>query len=208
MSTIVVHPIQDSSLWTTAVPNQSPALIIISCLFLFATTLFFTARLLWRLLHHQRGWDDLFATAAFVTLIIQTAFGGMAAHYGFGKHRLNIQQTFKQAMFYFYLYQICYKLLGGFTKLTFCALYWRIFDRKNFRWMVGATATITAMGTLAFTIGTVFQCTPVKRAWDRQVAGTCTSNKEFWYSHAAFNTFMDIIVRMPTILLSIVRPDH
>lgn len=95
---------------------------------------------------------------------------------------------------FFYLYQICYKLLGGFTKLTFCFLYLRIFNQKWFHRLVIAIATTVAAGSLAYAFGTVFTCSPVDKAWDRKIPGTCTSNVRFWFSHAAFNTFFDIVI--------------
>jgi len=56
-------------------------------------------------------------------------------------------------------------------------------------------SAIVAAGSLAFTLGTVFQCTPVHRAWDHRVPDHCLNNEAFWYSHAAFNIFFDIVVR-------------
>lgn len=85
-------------------------------------------------------------------------------------------------------------MLGGFTKLTFCFLYLRIFPQKNFARLVTAIAAIVALGSLAFALGTVLQCIPVQRAWNHQLPGTCIDNTAFWYSHAAFNTFFDIVV--------------
>jgi len=55
-------------------------------------------------------------------------------------------------------------------------------------------AIIVSLGSLAFALGTVFQCLPVHRAWYRRIPGHCISNTAFWYSHAAFNTFWDIVV--------------
>lgn len=218
------------TLWSHDVPNQSPQLIIISTLFLMVTTVFFglrvkerwkrrphegaldpTASTKERVLHTFRAIrklvlsDDAFVCLAYITLLVQTVFGGLAAHYGmcencrrpthppdsyanfysgFGKHRTTIPSTFSTAMLYFYLYQICYKLLGGFTKLTFCALYLKVFVYKNsdvmyqkhFKSLVILTAGVVAAGTFAFTLATIFQCTPVKRAWDRRVPGHCTNN--------------------------------
>jgi len=89
------------------------------------------------------------------------------------------------------------RLLGGFTKLTFCALYLRIFSQKGFATLVMVVSAIVAAGSLAFTLGTVFQCTPVHRAWDRRISGHCINNEAFWYSHAVFNIFFDIVVRSP-----------
>ena len=183
------------AVFTDTIPNRSPALIIISIVFLIVTTAFFAFRQGWRWAHRQRGMDDVMAACAYAVLLIQTIFGGIAAHYGFGKHRSDILATFPLVMKYFYLYQICYKLIGGFTKLTFCFLYRRIFsNQKRFQIFNLAVMVIVATGSFAFAIGTVLQCTPVHRAWDRRVPGHCISNVRFWYSHDAFNTFFDMVV--------------
>ncbi|KAK5137846.1 hypothetical protein LTR08_006614 [Meristemomyces frigidus] len=185
-----------------SVPNKSAAFIIVSIIFIIITTLFFAFRQGWRWAHRQRGWDDAMAAAAYIILVIQTVFGGVAAHYGFGKHRKDIMPTYTEALKFFFLYQICYKLLGGFTKLTFCFLYLRIFNQKPFKRLVITVASIVAAGSLAFAIATVFQCTPVHRAWDHRIPGHCTNNSAFWYSHAAFNTFWDIVIYiMPVPLI-------
>jgi len=182
--------------WTTSVPNRSPTLIIVTVLFTVITTLFFAFRQGWRWAHRQRGWDDVMAALAYLLLVLQSVLGGISAHYGFGKHLYQIKPTATRALEYFFLYQICYKLLGGFTKLTFCFLYLRIFKQKPFQHLVIVVASIVAAGSLAFALGTVLQCQPVHRAWDRTVPGHCVSNTGFWFAHAAFNTFFDIIVRL------------
>ncbi|KAI7187531.1 hypothetical protein KC363_g5933 [Hortaea werneckii] len=193
---------KDVNVFSSTTPNRAPALIIISIVFFILTTAFFAFRQGWRWAHRQRGMDDVMAACAYTTLLIMTVFGGMATHYGFGKHREDIVPTFPEAMKYFYLYQICYKLIGAFTKLTFCFLYLRIFNnQKTFHRITHAVMAIVAIGSLAFTVGTVFQCLPVHRAWDRRVKGTCISNVAFWYSHAAFNTFFDVIVYLLPIPL-------
>ncbi|KAI7226640.1 hypothetical protein KC330_g8742 [Hortaea werneckii] len=188
--------------FTSAIPNRAPALIVISIVFLIMTTAFFASRQGWRWAHRQRGMDDVMAACAYTTLLIMTVFGGIATHYGFGKHRKGIVPTFPKAMKYFYLYQICYKLIGAFIKLTFCFLYLRIFkNQKKFHHVNYIVMAIVVIGSFAFTIGTVFQCLPVHRAWDKSVKGTCISNVAFWYSHATFNTFFDIVVYLMPIPL-------
>ncbi|KAI7154698.1 hypothetical protein KC349_g7501 [Hortaea werneckii] len=193
---------REVDVFTSAIPNRAPALIVSSIVFLIMTTAFFAFRQGWRWAHRQRGMDDVMAACAYTTLLIMTVFGGIATHYGLGKHREDIVPTFPKAMKYFYLYQICYKLIGAFTKLTFCFLYLRIFNnQKTFHRVTYIVMAIVAIGSFAFTIGTVFQCLPVHRAWDQRVKGTCISNVAFWYSHAAFNTFFDIVVYLMPIPL-------
>ncbi|KAI7378358.1 hypothetical protein KC336_g19401, partial [Hortaea werneckii] len=193
---------REVDVFTSSIPNRAPAFVIISIVFLILTTAFFAFRQGWRWAHRQRGMDDVMAACAYATLLIMTIFGGIATHYGFGKHREDIVPTFQEAMKYFYLYQICYKLIGAFTKLTFCFLYLRIFNNhKQFKYITYTVMALVGIGSLAFTIGTIFQCLPVHRAWDRRVKGTCISNVAFWYSHAAFNTLFDIVVYLLPIPL-------
>lgn len=47
---------------------------------------------------------------------------------------------------------------------------------------------------IATTMATIFQCTPVVRAFDRSVAGHCISNSPFWYANAGFNISTDVII--------------
>lgn len=92
------NPNNKTGLWSHDVPNQSPALIITSTLFLLVTTVFFSLRVRerWKRRPHNTDGltsaatrirevvlsDDGMAAAAYVTLVIQTIFGGIAAHYG------------------------------------------------------------------------------------------------------------------------------
>lgn len=188
---------KEPGVWDFSVPNRSPAFVIVSIVLIIITTTFFAFRQGWRWAHHQRGWDDVMAACAYLLLVIMTILGGISCHYGFGKHMADIKPTLEEALFYFYLYQICYKMLGGFTKLTFCFLYLRIFNQKWFHWLVIIVGGIVVVGSFAFTLGTILQCIPVRRAWDRAVPGSCYNTMAFWYSQAAFNTFFDMVVCRP-----------
>ncbi|KAK6419751.1 hypothetical protein LTR95_017016 [Oleoguttula sp. CCFEE 5521] len=182
------------SIWTTSVPNESPRLVIVCIVFFLLTTAVVSARFSWRWVHRQRGLDDVMCLCAYTILLLATIFAGVSAHYGFGKHMRDIQPTSSKAVQFFYLYQICYKLLGMFTKLTFCFLYLRIFNQKWFHRLVKSIATIIVLGSLAFTLATVFTCVPVHKFWNRKIPGRCTNNTAFWFSHAAFNTFFDVVI--------------
>nr|OQO31414.1 hypothetical protein B0A51_02204 [Rachicladosporium sp. CCFEE 5018] len=182
------------SIWTTSIPNESPRLVIVCIVFLLLTTAVVSVRFSWRWVHRQRGLDDVMCLCAYTLLLLATIFAGVSAHYGFGKHMRDIQPTSSKAVQFFYLYQICYKLLGMFTKLTFCFLYLRIFNQKWFHRLVKSIASIIVLGSLAFTLATVFTCIPVHKFWNRKIPGRCTNNTAFWFSHAAFNTFFDVVI--------------
>ena len=41
---------------------------------------------------------------------------------------------------------------------------------------------------------TIFECTPVKKSWEKQIAGTCINLQTFFFANAAFNVITDILV--------------
>lgn len=100
---MTTNAVKEPGLWSHDVPNQSPALVIISTVFLLVTTLFFGLRVKerWQRRPHDSDGlasigtkirvlllsDDAMATAAYITLFVQTVFGGMAAHYGNDRNR-------------------------------------------------------------------------------------------------------------------------
>lgn len=81
------------------------------------------------------------------------------------------------------------------TKISILLLYMRIFEVFVwFRW-VGRTliGIVTAYMIAAF-FAAVFQCTPVQRAWDKSVPGTCISIEKNWYANAGFSIATDAII--------------
>ena len=47
------------------------------------------------------------------------------------------------------------------------------------------------LGTAA---SSIWQCTPVPRAWDRSLPGTCISLTANWYANAAFSITTDVLI--------------
>ena len=41
---------------------------------------------------------------------------------------------------------------------------------------------------------TIFECTPVKKSWEKQLPGTCINLQTFFFANAAFNVITDILV--------------
>lgn len=46
----------------------------------------------------------------------------------------------------------------------------------------------------AAVFATVFQCSPVPRAWDKSISGTCISIEGNWYANAGFSIATDVII--------------
>ena len=90
--------------------------------------------------------------------------------------------------------QVTYKFLGGGVKLAFCFLYLRVFQIPRFQLFTKVMIGNVVLGTIAFGVVTIFQCTPVPRAWDKDVDGTCINTMAFWYSHSIWHAATDVII--------------
>ncbi|KAI0883578.1 uncharacterized protein GGS22DRAFT_195248 [Annulohypoxylon maeteangense] len=134
-----------------------------------------------------------------VSLGCALASGGImlaACHYGYGRHLASLTPKYKyQAFKYFYLCQVTYKACLNLTKASILLLYLRIFG--NTKWLRLAcrfVLTCVIMYCIASVTATIFQCTPVTKAFDKSLEGTCIDNGHFWYSNAGFSITTDVII--------------
>jgi lipid-A-disaccharide synthase-like uncharacterized protein len=81
-----------------------------------------------------------------------------------------------------------------FTKLSFLVLFLRLFPDKLLRLSTWAMIGFTTLGSVVFGLATIVQCRPLEKAWQKSLPGACFNQTGFWYSHAAFNTFTDLII--------------
>ncbi|KAI2617221.1 hypothetical protein GGS26DRAFT_585325 [Hypomontagnella submonticulosa] len=119
-----------------------------------------------------------------------------ACHYGYGKHLTSLSADYQyQAFKFFYLCQVTYKACINLTKASILLLYLRLFSNtKWLRWACRFMLTIVVMYCIASVTATIFQCTPVAKAFDKPLKGTCIDNGEFWYANAGFSIATDIII--------------
>jgi hypothetical protein len=97
----------------------------------------------------------------------------------------------------FYLDQIFYKFTINLTKLSILCLYLRIFTQPWFRRTCWACVFVILGYALASIVATVFQCSPIQRAWDKAhyyPTGTCIDMTAFWYANAIYNAVTDIVI--------------
>lgn len=88
------------------------------------------------------------------------------------------------------------------TKISILLLYLRIFAVFTWFRLIGRAliGIVTAYMIAAF-FAAVFQCTPVEKAWNRSIAGSCINIEKNWYANAGFSIATDAI-----ILLLPIRP--
>ncbi|KAF2223766.1 hypothetical protein BDZ85DRAFT_113975 [Elsinoe ampelina] len=174
--------------------DKGHAFFIISIVMYSVTLLVFGIRVIWRWRSNQKGMDDVMLACAAV-LTVHTGFGFVAMSYGFGKSkRILAPEDTRNALKYFFALQITYKPLGMFVKMAFLCLYLRIFQIPKFQLFTKIMMANVVLGATALAIATVFQCTPIRRAYDKTVPGTCINLMAFWYSHSVWHALGDFII--------------
>ena len=82
----------------------------------------------------------------------------------------------------------------NFTKLSLASVYLRLFEKRWVRrtlWtMIGFVSLygITSIGI------TIFQCRPMRRAFDKSTPGHCINNTAFWYANGLYNIVTDFVI--------------
>ena len=94
----------------------------------------------------------------------------------------------------FYIAQAFYKLTINLTKASILLLYLRIFVKRWFRVTCYTLLVIVLTYMVATTASSIWQCTPVVRAWDKSIPGTCISLTTNWYANAGFSIATDFII--------------
>ncbi|CAN9402319.1 unnamed protein product [Alternaria sp. RS040] len=88
-----------------------------------------------------------------------------------------------------------------FNKISVVCLYYRIFaiTTKSFRIACHIMNAWVIMTGFAFTIATVFQCTPIAAFWDKTISGArCFKNEPWWISYATVQITTDfMLLAMP-----------
>lgn len=80
------------------------------------------------------------------------------------------------------------------TKISILMLYLRIFIQRWFRITCYMLLVIITSYMVAAFFASVFQCTPVARAWDKMIPGSCINITTNWYANAGFSIATDIII--------------
>ncbi|KAK3493606.1 hypothetical protein B0T13DRAFT_504088 [Neurospora crassa] len=146
--------------------------------------------------------DDFFIILAGLFTLVSASMALAATRYGLGEHIWNLPMPvenmldmLRQCVKHMYVAHVFYAAAGAITKLSILTSYLRIFSGQVLRWILYGTAVVvTAMGVCAvFT--TIFQCTPVKAAWDYTIAGSkCIPFVDFLYANAGVNVAIDFVL--------------
>ncbi|KAK3327030.1 hypothetical protein B0T19DRAFT_151123 [Cercophora scortea] len=145
--------------------------------------------------------DILIVFAALFTLVSATT-ALVATRYGLGMHVWNLpppldnmMDMLKHCVQLMYVAHVFYAAATAFTKLSIITSYLRIFPHRLLRRiLLGTAVMVTGLG-LGAIFATIFQCTPVRAAWDFTITDSrCFPFIDFLYGTAAVNIVTDFIL--------------
>jgi hypothetical protein len=86
---------------------------------------------------------------------------------------------------------IFYCAATGITKCSVLIFYMRIFPSRNFHIAVWTIVFIAAGYAVSSVLANVFSCTPVEKAWDVELKGSCMNRPVFYFANAGLGIFTD-----------------
>ncbi|KAH6608673.1 hypothetical protein Trco_002019 [Trichoderma cornu-damae] len=191
-----------------------------SVVFFVVTPIFVMIRF-WNRISRRSGLgsDDYIILVSFICTILVQIFMLTACRYGFGKHIASLSMNdrlealkvrprppllgwFDELVVahaglgkqWFYIAQVFYKLTINLTKMSIVLLYLRIFVQKWFRISCYILLGIVTAYTIASTATSIFQCSPIKGAWDKSVHPKCISLTQNWYANAGYSIATDVLI--------------
>lgn len=93
--------------------------------------------------------------------------------------------------------QIVYKTVLAFAKASICHTYYRIFkvSSSKFRIACHTTQFVIVTSAIAFIVGTIFQCRPVRAFWNQSIAdASCIDQTPWWMSFAIVQITTDVVI--------------
>lgn len=130
-----------------------------------------------------------------VLSIALTILACLQTRYGIGKHIQDVSPAFLETGLKLeYGNRIPYFLSLGFTKVSICLFYLRVFRERYSRIIAMGTMGFTILFTVPTVIVTIFQCSPISGFWDKTIKFTCINTNPSFYAAAACNIAADTVL--------------
>ncbi|OCK81255.1 hypothetical protein K432DRAFT_450572 [Lepidopterella palustris CBS 459.81] len=142
------------------------------------------------------GADDFTLAGAAILAIPMSVLALAATHYGAGYHTVNMKPAWitpygKIA----YIYQLLFPLCCTLPKLSLCITYLRLFPSQRNKIFCYCGITFVSCWCITSTFESMFQCIPIKSAWDPTVTDPrCINLFAAIIALAAFNSFSDFLI--------------
>ncbi|KAM3074351.1 hypothetical protein ACMFMG_002840 [Clarireedia jacksonii] len=157
--------------------------------------IFVCARLATRYFMQKFGSDDYLIIPALVLALAMAVTYNKEAANGFGLHTKQVNKHHKiEALKWFFVAQLLYKIATCLTKLSILAFYLRLFPTKSFKiatYIVGAVCVAYAFAAVCETI---WSCNPIAKSWDKSLPGKCIPIGNVWYSTSVLSIATDMAI--------------
>ncbi|KAI2464935.1 hypothetical protein F4781DRAFT_50480 [Annulohypoxylon bovei var. microspora] len=182
-------------------PDRGPGLVVMCVVLVVLVTIATITRIASKFFVKQRWWwDDFFAL---ISLPIQLTLLGLILHwttFGLGLHAAvvaaNNPAYLVQGAKYLYIAIFFFDCSISFPKLSAIFFYARVFrsNNRNFGinlWVAGSLVVCWLTSAL---ISTIFQCSPIEKAWDSTLPGTCINTFAWYLSTATLSVSIDLYI--------------
>lgn len=178
-------------------PNpRGKTLANLSIAFACLSFLFVSSRLLTRyFITKVVGADDYLIIISLMLAISMAVSFNEEVKNGFGFHTSQVDAQHRiEALKWFYVAQLLYKVASVSTKISILVFYVRIFTTRNFK----IAASITGGVVIAYSVGsicaTIWQCNPIAKSWNKNLPGKCIQIGDVWYSTSVMAIVTDLAI--------------
>lgn len=181
---------------TDEIDNGGYILFTTGTVFVIVAGLFVALRFWARHQNGNIGSDDLCILASLSFSIVLTTCMNLAVENGYGvsKKKLTKPQV-TEALKWFFLAQIFYKIVIMLTKVSLLLLYLRIFVSKEFRIATYVILAIVGCWSIGSIVATICQCIPIQASWDSSIIDkTCINSDAAWYQYGIINILTDVAI--------------
>lgn len=141
------------------------------------------------------GIDDCFILLAYAALLSLLSAGLLMIHYGLGVHAdaLDFDQLIAVGKGLL-AFECIYVTTVALTKVSLLLMYYRIFPIDSMRiscWILG---TLSVCWCISIIMVSIFQCTPIAKAWNLTIPGHCINLKGSFIGNAVPNILTDVAI--------------
>ncbi|KAJ5772747.1 hypothetical protein N7457_007643 [Penicillium paradoxum] len=141
------------------------------------------------------GWDDYLIVVALVPFFALVGVMLTSVHYGMGLHSeiLPPENTMMIAKL-LVVFECFYVTTIAVTKASILLMYSRIFPTREIKIACIVLGSLSVAWAIAIILVSIFQCTPIARAWDVSIPGHCIDLKGSFIGNAVPNVVTDILM--------------
>ncbi|KAI1131524.1 hypothetical protein F5Y10DRAFT_233414 [Nemania abortiva] len=141
-------------------------------------------------------WDDYWMFWVMAVCILMSIFDFLGLVYGSGTHQADLPPaTATMFVKLLWVYMLIWATGVFSVKIGILLFYWRVFQRTaTFRLGAMIVAFISSGIFLSNFFSFTFQCFPVQKFWEPDLAGRCINQNAFYLASAIINVFGDVAV--------------